>query len=232
MKRQFTIIFLFVFARLFSQVTLSEISTKTNIKYGSDDILINGGNYVPLHPAAHGDAFFMENAFYNGKLLLKGRQFEDIAIKFDIEQQKLLLRLDSVSAEYSIIQLNDNYIKEFYIHGQHFINLNNRGIHNSGMTFVELVYDGGFLFVKYYKKEFLTVFSNKHPYGRYSETKTEKYIFRNGEKIRLKSKRDLYDAFPGNNAMIKLFIKQNRIRFRKASNKKLLILMKYCDGFD
>ncbi len=232
MKRQFTIMFLLVFARLFSQVTPLEISTKANIKYGSDDILINGGNYVPIHPAAHGDAFCIENSFYDGRLLLKGRQFEGVAIKFDIEQQKLLLRLDSVSAEYSIIQLNDNYIKEFFIHGFHFINLNDRGIQNDDIRFVELVYDGGFLFGKFYKKEFLTVFSNKHPYGRYSETKAEKYIFRNGGEIRIKSKRDLYRAFPGNNTMIKLFMKQNRIRFRKASDKKLLTLMQYCDGLD
>jgi hypothetical protein len=232
MKEPFTIVFLFVFTTLFSQITPSEISTQASIKYGPDDILINGGRYVPLHPAAYGDAFFIENSFYKGKLLLKGRKFDEVAIKFDIEQQKLLLNISAASSGSNIIKLNDNYVKEFYIHGQHFINLNNRGIHSPGITFVDLVYDGGFIFGKFYKKEFLAVFSTKYPFGRYSETKTEKYIFRNEKIIRIKSKRDLYEAFPGNKASIKHFIKQNRIKYHKASNEKLLILMQYCDGLD
>lgn len=220
---------IFLFSGLYSQNVLEEIHQYATEIYGVDDMLINGSNYSQDHPIAYGDPFYFENEFYKGNLNLKGREFNDVLLKFDIEQQKLILKGFVDSLKFEIIVLNDNYVKNFVLHDKYFVNISNLLQTKTQKGFYELIYHGNFVFVKSYQKEYLGVYSNRYPNGKYSQTKVEKFIIKNNIKYRIKNKKSIYLIFPEQKLLLKKFMKDNKIKLRKASNNSLNILMQYID---
>lgn len=232
MRRFLTFILLLSFSGLICQTTavqdLKEFSEK---KYGPDDILINGSSYLLSHPSANGNPFLIENKFTPSTINLKGRQFNNILLKYDIEQQTIILKVDNLYSS-KIITLRDNYIKDFYLYNKHFINLKEKGISDNNIQFLELVYEGDFIFGNFYSKSFLSVYSNKYPYGKYTETKVSNFLFINNKKVSINNKRDLFSVFPEHKHDIKKFLKKNKIKFRKATNSDFYKIMQYCDEFE
>jgi len=229
MGRLFSVLLVFIFSGLFSQNQLEEIHKHATEVYGIDDLLVNGSVYAPLHPVAYGDPFFVASVFSKGDLTLVGREFENVDLKFDIEQQKVILMGFVDSVNFKIIVLNDNYIKYFSLHEKHFVNISNHLNNKSIKGFYELIYDGTFVFVKSFEKEFLGTYSNRYPNGKYSETIIEKYIIKDNIKFKIKNKKSIFRVFPEQKFEIKKFMKDNKIKLRKASNTSLNNLMRYCD---
>jgi len=229
MRKILTVLLVFIFSALFSQNTVEEISEYTSKVYGTDDLLVNGSNYLPLHPVAYGDPCFEKSAFVIGSLYLIGREFENVELKYDIEQQKVILKGFVDAIHYKVIVLNDNYIKDFYLHNKHFVNISNYLNQNFIYGFYELIYDGSFVFVKQYSKEYLAVYSNRYPSGKYSETKIEMSVIKDNIKYKIKNRKSLFSVFPEQTSEIKIYMKDNKIKLRKASNINLYNLMQYCD---
>lgn len=231
MYRFLTLILLFSFSSLFCQTSIEDLKGVSEKIYGPDDILINGSSYVPSHPSANGNPFLVANEFSLSEINLKGRNFNNVLLKYDIENQMVILKVDN-SYGSKIITLRDNYIKDFNLHNKHFINLKEKGIDDKNIKFLELVYEGNFIFGNYYSKAFLAVFSTKYPYGKYTKTKVSHYIFLKNKKIAINKKRDLLLVFPEHKHEIKKFIKKNKIKFRKATNADYFKIMQYCDEFE
>lgn len=229
MRRLITFLLVFISLNLFSQSNTEDIYNYTSEVYGIDDILVNGSKYRTLHPVAYGNPFFADGTFSKGNLSLKGRDFQNVLLKFDIEQQKVILKAFPDSANFKVIVLNDNYIKSFTLHERYFVNISDILETTTVDGFYELVYKGGFVFARSYKKGFVAVYSSKYPNGKYSKTKRESFIFRENLKHRIKKKKDLYELFPQQKGLIKKFMKDNKIKLHKASNQNLNILMQYCD---
>ena len=229
MKELFTFFGIFLSVLLFSQSNSDKLIKFTSDAYGVDDILVNGSLYTYSHPVAFGDPFLMGDLFRKGSLFLRGRNFEDVLIKFDVESQKLVLKAYTDSVSYEVIVLSDNYIKAFDIEGLFFVNISYFLDNTKLQGFYELIYSGDIHFVRSYEKEFLATYSSRYPRGKYSETKSSNFIILNEEKYKIKSKGDLFKLFPLGKQEIKKFIAQNKIKFRKASNKDFNKLMQYCD---
>jgi hypothetical protein len=225
------IIFLLLLLSLniFAQNATEQLWQQTSEIYGTDDILVNGTTYRPLHPIASGDPFFINGIFVHGQLNLKGRSFQNVLLKFDIEQQKLILKHFVDGAKFELIAFNNNYIKSFSLHGRFFVNIDDLIKNDKAKGFYELIYQGDFLFVREYKKVFVSTFSDKYPYGKYSDTKTTNFLFLEGEKFKISKRKDLYNLFPQHKVLIKKFMKEHKIKLRKSNNNKLNILMQYCD---
>lgn len=229
MRGLYTVLLIFLFSGLFSQTTQEEIHKYATEVYGIDDLLVNGSIYAPHHPVAFGSQYLEKSTFSKGNLNLVGREFHKVDLKFDIEQQKVILMGYIDSVNYKIIVLNDNYIKDFSIHDKHFVNISNYLNNKSVKGFYELIYTGEFVFIKSYKKEFLGVYSNRYPNGKYSKTYTEKFIIKNNIKYTIKNKKSIFSVFPEHKQEIKTYMKDNKIKLRKASNINLNNLMQYCD---
>lgn len=231
MHRFFTLVLFLTFSNIFCQAQMGELKEISEKKYGPDDILINGSSYVPSHPSANGNPFLGENKFTPSTINLKGRRFKNTLLKYDIEQQLIVLKVDD-NYRSKVISLRNNYIKDFYLHNMHFVNLNDKDINDENVQFIELVYEGDFIFGNYYSKDFLAVYSNKYPYGKYNKTKISRILFINGKKVLKKNKRDLFSVFLEYKHDIKKFIKKNKIKFRKANNADYFKIMQYCDEFE
>ena len=229
MKKFVIFLLLLLSLNIFAQNATEQLRQHTSEIYGTDDILVNGTTYRPLHPIASGDPFFINGVFVRGQLNLKGRSFQNVLLKFDIEQQKLVLKHFDDGAKFELIALNNNYIKSFSLHDKFFVNIDDLIKNDEAKGFYELIYRGDFLFVREYKKVFVGTFSDKYPYGKYSDTKTTNFLFLKGKKYKVAKKKDLYNLFPQYKTLIKKFMKEHKIKLRKSNNKKLNILTQYCD---
>ena len=229
MQRILTVFLIFISLGLFSQNQTESLYNYTTDVYGIDDVLVNGGIYTSIHPVANVDPFLGGNIFTQGYLNLQGREYAEVFLKYDIEQQKLVLKGFTDTDKYEVIALNYNYIKSFSIHDKQFVNITHLLQTNSLGGFYELIYSGSFVFVKYYTKEFIGTYSNKYPHGKYSETKVDNFLIIDNTKTSIKRKKDLFKVFPEHKDLIKKYIKENKIKFRKASNESFNNLMQYCD---
>jgi len=229
MRISVTFLLLLIALSLSAQNATEELRQHTAEVYGIDDILVNGITYRPLHPIASGNPFYVSSVFVEGQIDLKGRSFQNVLLKYDIEQQKLILKHFLVSGNFEATALNNNYVKSFLLQGRYFVNIQSILKNNESKGFYELIYRGNVLFVREYKKVFVGTFSDKYPYGKYSDTKTTNFLFLNGEKFKIAKKKDLYNLFPQHKVLIKKFMKENKIKLRKSGNNKLNILMQYCD---
>ena len=227
MKILLNIIVFLLTANLFAQNNLSDNAELNNV-YGADNILVNGINYSPLHPGSYGHPFLGDNIFAENNIVLKGRSFNNVLLKYDLEKQMIILNFKNPAKADKLIELNNNYIKEFTINQLHFIKLPDK-VNSSATPFIQLIYSGKLIFGKTYSKAFIATYSNKYPRGKYSKLYIKNVLIVDDETLEIKRNKDLYSAFPANKHQIKRYIKSNKIKLRKATNKQWHQLIKFCD---
>ena len=198
--------------------------------YSTDDLLVNGQIYIPSRPRAKSSPYFGGKQFVEGSVQIKGRQFNEVLLRYNLEDQRLILRAAVESGKYVTILLNSNLIDHFTINGQRFINVDGFLKDSGGSGFYVLVYEGNFTFLIKYEKTFRAVYDSQTPNGSYSEIKSEYFIFDEDNLIVVSKKKALLDYFSPNKKEIKNFMRHQKINYKNASVAELNQLMKYCDS--
>ena len=197
--------------------------------YSTDDLLVNGQIYIPDRPKAMGNPYFGENRFTEGTVKIKGRQFNDVLLKYNLETQRLILLAAVEGGKYVAILLNSNLVDAFSIDGQEFINARHHFKEADFSGFISLVYEGSFTFSIEYEKFFDDKYSQQKPYGSYSGMFSNYFIFHNGHIENVTKKKALLHYFFPVKKKLKSFMHKNKIRYKKASLTQLNLLMRYCD---
>jgi hypothetical protein len=95
---------------------------------------------------------------------------------------------------------------------------------------VQLIYSGKILFLATYSKSFLKDFSDKSPYGKYSEQQSVYSIYNNQVLTKIASKKALLDYFDPHKKEIKKYLKHNKFKFKKASPSEWYSVIQFCDN--
>jgi len=212
-----------------TSVRVENLYSHTEKIYSTDDLLVNGQVYIPARPRAKGSPYFGENQFSNGMVIIKGRQFDGLLLKYNLVDQRLILRAALESGKYITILLNSNLIDNFTINGRRFINAERYFNDLETYGFYAHVYSGNFLFLIKYEKEFKAVYDNEKPHGSYTKMHSEYYIYNDGSLENITKKKALLNYFPLHKKEIKSFMRKFKIRYKKAGVVKLNQLMKHCD---
>lgn len=209
---------------------VEKLYNSTEQLYSTDDLLVNGQAYVYSRKGIKGDPFFKENKFVEGFLDVRGRTFEGEYLKYDLENQRVILRTALQSGKFVTILLNPDMIDSFSIYGRKFINASHFFSQKDLNGFYIQVYHKSFSFLIQYEKMFREIYNQRSPNGRYSELQTHYFLLK-GDKIENVTKKSaLLNNFPTHNKEIKNFMRRNKIKYRKADRKSLHKLMKYCDS--
>ena len=239
-KKRFFHQLVFIFLMMFGQLVYGQVQgaadevenlyTHTEQVYSTDDLLVNGQIYIPLHPKAKGDPYFGENRFTEGSVSIKGRQYSGLLLKYNIENQRLILLTTVESGKYVSLLLNSNLVDAFAIGGLHFVHVGNfvQNLEPSGY-FAE-VYAGNFLFLIKYEKKFKAVYNNQERNGSYTKMQTSYFVFEDGEFRNITKKKALLNYFSLHKKEINTFMRKHKIRYKKAGVEALNQLMKYCDS--
>jgi hypothetical protein len=233
---RFVLIFLMLFG-LFafgwaqdSSKKVEDLHQYTEQIYSTDDLLVNGQIYIPARPRAKGSPYFGEKPFVEGSVQIKGRQYEGVLLMYNLVDQRLVLRTALQSGQYVTILLNSNLVDEFTINGQRFINIENYADAPGEAGFFAFVYEGGFVFLIAYKKEFRAVYDSQTPNGSYTKMKTGYFILEDGKLEDVTKKKALLKYFLPVKKEVNAYMRKHKIHYKKSSVAALHQLMKYCDS--
>ena len=198
-------------------------------QYGVNDVLVNGKLYFPFHKDVEGHPYYPENSFVLGKIYINSQVFVDIPVKYDIEQQKMIIKVCENDKSIKLIVLNPKRIDSINIDGRIFLPSEKNSLILPQKRYFERIWNKGFQFVIYHHISFDPKKNRRNiTPGGFSAIYSDKIIIANNKIINVKSKRLFLKLFGSNKKKILEYMKSNNMRYRKANNSQLKQLMQYC----
>ena len=197
--------------------------------YGSNDLLINGRPYIPVNTKATGHPYLDNGEFLPGTLFIKGQQFENVELKLNIEKDRLILQKELTNGIPVKFIATTSLIDSFHINNHIFVNNSLVSSELSESGFLEKLYVGKVGFYRKRIKFYLPNLSQVHPFGRYSDPDKKYYMVTEDGLFELNTKKDFLDFFGIQKKTVKQYMKQQSIRFKKATDAQFYNLLKYCD---
>lgn len=194
----------------------------------ANDLLVNGPLYYPLHARAQGTPLYPMDDWTAGTIYIKGEVFEVEKLRFDVEQNILVLQYFVKGLGLASIDLNKNLVDSFSVMGQLFIN--GQSIEpEMDAVFYQRLYTGDFELWVWRKKGFIDDFGPQSPQGKYSATRAQHFIYENGKLNKLDNERSLKKYFADEDGTIKKYLRKQGFYFSNANDIQLIDLMKFCD---
>jgi hypothetical protein len=208
---------------------LQKLLMQTDSLLGADDELINGKIYIQKYILAQGYPFFRTSEWQNGSVTVNGKKHDSLMLKYNIYTDELVLSAEKMQGGTSVISLNNEFVESFELENKYFINAMNFDARGIQTDFVELLYDGSFVFFVSYTKFFNNDYNNKTPYGSYGKTNTSYFLLQHEKLSEISSKKALLNYFKTSKKQIKKYMKRHKIKYAKASDVQLHDLLVYID---
>ncbi len=197
--------------------------------YGTNDLLVNGRTYVPVNTKASGHPFFDREEFIEGTIYVRFKAFANVDLRYDVEKDQLVIKQNLNNGIPVEVVVTPALVDSFQINNHHFVNNKHVSQFNDGKGFMKALYAGEIGFYQKTIKLFYPTYSKIHPNGRYGEEEITYYLVRAGQLHEVRNKQDFLKYFSEHKREIKLFMKQQSIRFRKATDNQFNNLLKYCN---
>jgi hypothetical protein len=209
--------------------SIKSLIIQTDSLLGADDELVNGKIYIQENMLAEGYPFFLSTNWQSGNVVINGKKHDGLFLKYNLYTDELVLKAERKKGGAAVISINNEFVESFDLESRHFVNSMNFNIKGIQTDFVELLYEGNFVFFVSYTKAFNNDYNIKTPYGSYAKTKSSYFLLQNGKLNSISSKKALLKYFESDKKKIKKFMKTNKIKYAKASYDQLRDLMQYCD---
>lgn len=193
--------------------------------YGTDQNLVNGAKYFDLNVRASGHKFLGDDFFYKGRILLDNKEYSDVMIKYDIYNQKIILKHEFPDGSTHEIIINSLRIKEFEIEGRTF---QKEFFPGSGPWFLNLVADGDLQCYAHFRKVLIPLVSGKKSVYQFSDTKIRYYLRWQDEMHQFNNVLAFLRVFPGHRKVLLSYIIRNKLIIRYAGDEDMRKLILYC----
>ena len=193
--------------------------------YGPNADLLNGEKYQYPYRSAGGDPFFEVGNDPDASVQIKGKLYENQKVRYDICNQLMVLDfLDRSGAKGSIV-LRNAWLDFVIIDGYLFkIFKDNNGLERFG----QVIFEGKANCVYFWDKKYLPDLHEGENHFLFSDPTREKVIVLNGQTTPYTGNRSFLKCFSGQSLpQIKEYLKENRIRVKKASDLEMQSLMEY-----
>jgi hypothetical protein len=221
---------LFLNWSLCAQVPDDKVIAQLNLyfdqTYGLDQKLISGIEYYSLTPRALGNEFLGTGEFADGRLIINGKEYTNVKIRYDIYNQRINLHFnyDSMAANTVIIE---NYkIDEFEMNGMLFRKSCYQGYDTS---FYQVVSEGRISCIYYWYKS-LTLQTSPVNVYEYSEPRRKSYLLVDSTLSRYSSKQTFLKLFDENKLEIRKYIREHQIKLRHSSDDTVAELISFCNS--
>jgi hypothetical protein len=190
-------------------------------------LLLNGRIWRNQYSKAINDQFFLSNSFLKGSVFFNGHQFNDLDLMYDINNDELILRVDS----YPVIILNKEMVDSFnLVFGNRIYHVINAGIDSANVLkgYVNVLYDGPTaLFVKY-KKTF-------HPMaddGRYDIFFSDHslYLRKGTEIVPVTRKRKFLMLLEDKKKEIRHYLRSSSLKPKQKDPETFIPILRYYDS--
>jgi len=219
-----------VSAQPLSPATLRGLQEYFTDAFQVDQHLIHGTRYYNMYPAAPGNPFFEPDEFRTGSVIINDKEYRNVRLKYDICNQRLLLRHSIVNSGSADIVLIDDAIREFAFDGKVFRKYT---IPKKGEQYCQEIGTGSLRCLYFWHKELVPLSNSLDSYNQYTNPEKNSYLIRNGEQFPFKGEKSFIKCFPLTQQHdIRKFVKENRIILRHAADADMLKLIGFCQTLE
>lgn len=215
-----------IFALLLFNSSACLAQQNIELIYAPDPMLHNGriynyGKSVNLD----GHQYLKSEQFLEGAVTINDTTYSRVNLNYDIYNQEILYKYN-YEHQTKVISLATEIIDEFSIQNSSFIILNQ----STQPVIYKRIGDKQLKILIYYEKELKLYSSASGSYYKFSKPNKSFYTYDKSTLKGFKSRRSFLKLFPENNRpAIKKYMKQNKIRIKRASDQKLKDLINFCN---
>lgn len=198
--------------------------------YSVNDELINGAVYPIPNPRVKGHPYLKDN-WLPTVIYINSSTYDNLLVKYDLTIDNIILKTEIEEGIEQLINLNKYQVDSFKLADSKFINSIILNHSNESPTYYEELGKGTYSFYIKYEKVFIKEYNNLTPYGKYSSTREDLFLFYNNQLHSVDRKSAFLDHFSSKKqAEIKSFMKTNNISYRKATKQELKKLIRFCNS--
>lgn len=208
------------------QILYNQIYAAAEHESGMHQELINGQLYEAKNTNVIGDPYFLNYYSNDRSIVYRGKQFENLKLRYDIFDQEILLIYLFNNTEYKLY-LQKELITNFTFENKVFIN---RAYGASGDTrYYQVIGEDFKIQVLYYwTKGVANVNFNNPDIKQFTEKQKETYLLIDNERIGFKRNRSFAGRFsPAHKKAIKKYLRQHKIKVNIATDNEMEQLVEY-----
>jgi hypothetical protein len=199
--------------------------------YGLNPMLYNGKLYTSFIAAnTIGSPFLEGPRFINGSVHIRGKEFRNLLLNYDVHTQQVVLRYKTQMKNIREIVLSKVWLKSFSLGQKHFEILTFPGMKSK---IYQVIGKGHYRILYTWRKDF----SLSNTYGAknftFSKPVRESYLDVGNKLMHYKNNRSFVALFgPENKSAINKYLRKNRIKLNKIKKSRLqavLQLINYCN---
>ena len=209
------------------QASIVEYLADCERKYGSDADLVNGEKYFYPYTKSQGDPFFFTQAKAS-EITIEGKTFSGQLLRYDLFNQELVLDYTDLYGANSSIVLRNEWVENFSIETTHFKRIKGPG---GERAYFQVVFEGSVSCFYSWRKEYLLNLASGVREYYFSAPIKESFLLIGEE----------FHPYRGNNSFIKVFeseyqktikqfLRQSKIKVKKASDSQMRHLIEYCNS--
>ncbi len=208
-------------------VSIVEYLADCERKYGSDADLVNGEKYFYPYSQSQGDPFFLSEP-RPSEITIEGKAFSGQLLRYDLFNQQLVLDYTDLYGATSSIVLRNEWVESFSLEACFFKKM--RG--PDGETdYFQVVFDGAVDCVYLWRNEYLLNLTSGVREHYFTDPAKDSFLVIGEE----------FHSYRGNSSFIKLFdsehrkaikqfLRQAKIKVKKASDSQMHHLIEYCNS--
>jgi hypothetical protein len=226
-KTSLLIISLFFFAAaVLSQDTIRYFDQV----FGLDQTLHNGIKYTYAPPpGTHGHQYLASQFFSTGSVTIKGKQYNDVNLNFDILNQELLLKYADNHNPFNVIQISKSWLDGFRIGEMNFelVEVKNQPV------IYQVIGEGPVRFLFFWRKSLDLDGAIGSYFYAYSQPVRDSYIQMKGLIVPFNSRNSFLKIFDASKRPeIKAFLRKNKINVRKATDQEMMGLARFIGNME
>lgn len=209
------------------RIHAQEVSKVTHI-FNSDPVLFNGRFYIFYPPpGTEGDQYLSGKQFLKGSLTLDGKEYTDLALNYDIYNQKVIYKYTAESGATHRIIIPDERIQSFSLGEKDFVTLHSDG---KRIIIYQVLGNGHFrILYSWHKKLELNRFHGA--INRvFSLPVKDSYLEDDGNLRMFRNNKTFLSLFPSEKKEhVRKFLREKRINVKKAADRSMEELIEYCN---
>jgi len=189
-------------------------------------------------PASNGDKisndgstyFAYSDRFEKGNLLYRGKWYYDVLLNLDAQRDELYVV--DFSRGFPVV-VNKNFVDSVFIGaggGHWFVRLAQKSNPVISSGYYEVLYSGKVMLYKKIRKQFNQKTSNDKRLLKWFTLSEGFYLYKNDRWYRVGSKGDLQKIYAQQKRDIDLFLKRERVDFRRDKTQALVYTITYLEG--
>lgn len=190
----------------------------------NNQILYNGRIWRNLHYRVDGHQFLFSDSFLPGTLVVRGKEFKDVTLKYDALKDEVLIPGNTGR----ILQLNKEMVDSFIIFWQNKKYLFTKPLEHIETGYVNLIYKGkSALYVKYSKR--IEILADQGKVDKFYQT-SQIYYAKDSIMHPVDGRRDLMKILKEDKDLVRSILRNNKLKISKNSPDSFIPLIQYLDN--